>query len=160
MTDVRLVHYSKRPLKLIRSTTQEREPDAKPHGLWVSDDACEQNWRRWCEDEQFGLESLANVHDVALAPTASILRLSSPGDIDAFHEEYTDLVGDRFRYGIHWAQVAAKYDGILITPYIWERRLAENAGWYYGWDCASGCIWNAKAVAAITLRAPSQSQAA
>jgi hypothetical protein len=22
----------------------------------------------------------------------------------------------------------------------------DNCGWYYGWDCASGCIWDSAAV--------------
>lgn len=45
--------------------------------------------------------------------------------------------------------IGARYDGIVITPYVWSMRLDRSAFWYYGWDCASGCIWNASAVAEL-----------
>ena len=50
---------------------------------------------------------------------------------------------------IAWEKVAAKYDGLIITPYIWQRRMELN--WYYTWDCASGCIWNVRAIKDIRL---------
>jgi hypothetical protein len=55
-------------------------------------------------------------------------------------------------YEIDWYRVAEQYDGIIITPYIYERRLTEYTTWYYSWDCASGCIWNGKAIANITSK--------
>jgi len=122
----------------------------KPRGLWVSDDTCEQNWRSWCEGESFGLDRLTHVHDVTIAASANILRLCCAYDIDDFTRVYRD--GGETHAGINWLKVAAKYDGIIITPYIWSRRLDGDAFWYYGWDCASGCIWNSSAVAAINLR--------
>ena len=42
-----------------------------------------------------------------------------------------------------WAKVASHYDGIEICPYIESRR---NMTWYYGWDVASGCVWNASGI--------------
>ena len=47
---------------------------------------------------------------------------------------------------IDWAEVASKYDGIIISPYQWSLRLDMEMMWYYGWDCASGCIWNISAI--------------
>jgi len=54
---------------------------------------------------------------------------------------------------IDWEAVAKRYTGIEIEPYNWERR---NSGpnnnysmsmlWYYGWDCASGCVWELDAL--------------
>ena len=29
---------------------------------------------------------------------------------------------------------------MFITPYQWELRFELD--WYYGWDVASGCVWN------------------
>lgn len=40
---------------------------------------------------------------------------------------------------IRWPLVASLYDGILIPRYLWSIRFRN---WYYGWDCASGCVWN------------------
>ena len=45
---------------------------------------------------------------------------------------------------IDWKKVASKYDGIEINPYQFEARYQYL--WYYGWDVASGCIWNLKSV--------------
>jgi len=55
------------------------------------------------------------------------------------------------RGNINWPAVAEKYDGIIIAPYIWQRRLSDNPDhfWYYGWDCASGCIWNTEVIEEI-----------
>ena len=29
------------------------------------------------------------------------------------------------------------------------RRLDMETRWYYGWDCASGCVWDASAVQSV-----------
>lgn len=50
---------------------------------------------------------------------------------------------------IDWRRVAESYQGIVIAPYVWARRHHLASGWYYAWDCASGCIWDSAAVAAI-----------
>lgn len=52
---------------------------------------------------------------------------------------------------INWPMVADRYQGIVIAPYLWSRRM-DGGLWYYGWDCASGCIWDAAAVASVTAR--------
>lgn len=37
------------------------------------------------------------------------------------------------------------------APYQWRRRNERGFSWYYGWDCASGCIWRASAIREIRL---------
>ena len=51
----------------------------------------------------------------------------------------TTLDGFDF-YAIDWEAALADWDGELIAPYMWSRRLEYM--WYYGWDCASGGTWN------------------
>ncbi len=46
-------------------------------------------------------------------------------------------------------QVAKLYQGIIIAPYCYSIRLDNDCFWYYPWDCASGCIWDATAIAAL-----------
>lgn len=156
---MRLVHYSAEQLGEIKFTEQWLKPHFKPRGLWVSVDSCEENWRWWCEAESFSLQSLAQVHDIALAPTANVLELSSAEGIDRFTEQFGasyDFMTPRLqRKGqvVRWAEVAQQYDGIIIAPYIWGRRLHAGTEWYYPWDCASGCIWEPRAVADVKLRA-------
>ena len=66
---------------------------------------------------------------------ANILRVKNVAAIDAFSREYIGLYKN-----IDWHRVCARYDGILIAPYLSARRL--NLPWYYPWDCASACVWN------------------
>lgn len=96
-----------------------------------------------------GSLGLTHATEIVLSPTANILRLASGEDLDAFTEEYGfDPYSMRggFIHDIRWPDIAAKYQGIIIAPYIWSRRMTNHTFWYYGWDCASGCIWEANAI--------------
>lgn len=54
-------------------------------------------------------------------------------------------------YSIAWEKVEADgFYGIEINPYLWQRRL-DGGMWYYGWDCASGVVWNEKAILDVRL---------
>ena len=97
---------------------------------------------------------------MVLSKEANLLWLSSAADIDSFTAEYgwAPEYINVSRIFVRWSRVAAAYQGMVIAPYIWERRLDHGASWYYAWDCASGCIWDARAIAHIVpmLAAPSQ----
>lgn len=75
--------------------------------------------------------------------------LRSTVDVDGFTDEYAIDPGPQV-YRIDWDAVAGTYQGIIITPYIWERRLGDSA-WYYSWDCASGCIWDPAAIGSLRV---------
>lgn len=149
-----LSHFSKKPLGEIRSVEQKFEDDnyhsayEKPRGLWVSVDG-EDDWASWCRSESFGIGELR--YRIHVAPEPRLLILPTPFDLDLFTERY----GREYRrtsYSdtyIDWPAVAADYSGIIIAPYHWSRRMADHTRWYYGWDCASGCIWNADAIARV-----------
>jgi hypothetical protein len=152
-----LEHYSSGPLVRVRSARQAsvNNPDlwrGKPNGLWVSVKG-EDDWPSWCEAEDFGRGPVC--HRIALRPDANILRVRGVRQIDAFDRRYAidaKLYPDsRFsKHLIDWNAVARDFDGILIAPYVWERRLDRKVSdWYYGWDCASGVIWKSRAVAKI-----------
>jgi hypothetical protein len=151
-----LIHFSAEPLGSIESRVQERRAHGKPKGLWVSVEGDEDGWRDWCLGEQFGLERLAVAQHVRLADDAQILYVDSAAGIDDLGRRYGTeseyWTGPRPYYDrIDWAQVAECYQGIIIAPYIWSRRLDGGAFWYYGWDCASGCIWDASAIARVDV---------
>jgi len=157
MAEQTLVHYSKHPLTEIRSVSVAEQGDHhKPKGLWVSV-LGECDWKSWCEGEGFSLPNLSIAHRIILSDKADILRLSNAQDIDQFTLEFARPERYGSRYEIDWQRVANGRDGIIIAPYVWERRLNGGADWYYRWDCASGCIWNASAVKQII---PMQSEAA
>ena len=145
--DLSLSHFSNEPyLRHIYSKKQRvaeyRSCFDKPCGLWVSVDG-EHDWPSWCESESFGIGRFR--HQIYLAPDSNVLHLKSASDIMDFRAKWGIEKEDRFRdVYIPWEKVAEAYQGIIIAPYQWSRRMEEN--WYYGWDCASGCIWDAAAI--------------
>lgn len=155
---MRLLHYSDKHLDKIdsRSQVDGRADGSKPHGLWVSVEG-EDDWKAWCEGEDFRRDFLSHATEIVLAPTANILHIDTVAGLVRFHREYkcrpsfasdgplaTDAYWDN--HAVRWGDVAARYDGIIIAPYQSSLRLDGECRWYYGWDCASGCIWNAGAV--------------
>lgn len=153
----RLLHYTAKPLETIRSCDQTEVGTgsyyAKPRGLWLSVEG-EQDWREWCEAESFGNIAAALCYDITLAPNARIRRIRTAGGIRRFTDRYGmdpfmgPMAGrtQMFGMGVDWQRVSERYDGIIIAPYQWDCRYEELTRWYYGWDCASGCIWNARAI--------------
>jgi hypothetical protein len=73
-------------------------------------------------------------------PAAKVLHLKTPVEILEFQETYCVAHPIMRSPGIDWGRVAEQYHGIVIAPYQWSLRL--DLMWYYGWDCASGCIWD------------------
>lgn len=148
-----LVHYSLEPLGEIRSTEQSGGffTYAKPRGLWLSVEDGE-GWRDWCEGEKWGLERLVFKQVVILRDWACILYLRSVEDIDVFTSRYKveeTRNGLYPSYSINWPEVAKGYQGIIIAPYQWDRRLEWDTSWYNGWDCASGCVWDVEAIESV-----------
>lgn len=157
-----LIHYAEEPITLDRTRTYAQGVAytcGKPHGLWVSVQG-EDDWPQWCRREDFAVDSLKVAHKVVLKPSAAIAYIRTPEELDTFHAAYAeeDKVSASLRdspycdesfafrqWPLNWGKVAADCDGIIITPYLWSRRL-DGPMWYYGWDCASGCIWNLDAI--------------
>jgi hypothetical protein len=73
-------------------------------------------------------------------------------DVCEMIEFYKKYSSDRSPYSglgefgnwIDWKKVAKDYCGIEIPRYLWSCRMSHS--WYYGWDVASGCIWDLKHV--------------
>jgi len=158
---VRLVHFRDSPEPFpIESRSQQVLPIRarmflKPSGFWVSDED-EFGWSEWCRGEEFHLEALRYAFEVTIKPDANVLLVSGADNFLAFHERFAvhdlaDAYYSVFDKGSpDWVAVAEQFQGIVITPYLWEFRLS-GYDWYYGWDCASGCIWDAEAIGSVTL---------
>lgn len=149
---MKLIHYNSSTLVSVESRNQtgNTSSHAKPSGLWVSVEG-EDDWKTWCIENDVRLERLNKPHEIVLSDDANILRLCSEINIDTFTTRFGRRSKDGFTgtYAIDWPAVATEYQGIIIAPYVWSRRLSRHTFWYYGWDCASGCIWDAKAVSSI-----------
>jgi hypothetical protein len=160
MTFPDLTHYAAEPVTLRRDLIyRNHDLGYKPGGLWVSVDS-DYGWAEWCRDERFGLDRLKVPHDVVLRSDANVLLVDTLDKLDAFAKQYR---GPRFpdspemsatmqQGGIRWKDVRATYQGLIIAPYQWERRLSMDFFFYYGWDCASGCIWDLDAIESFTAR--------
>jgi hypothetical protein len=157
-------HWASEPVRL-RKISYLQSGHPKPNGLWFD---VNEDWKGWCEAEQFRPETLRYRHKVTILDASQILFLQSVKDIDSFTRKYErnrfsqinllqsakdidaftreygrDLFGDiqqQFGKYIVWGEVAKKYSGIVISPYFHEKSLTNL--WYYGWGCASGCVWD------------------
>lgn len=154
LTDLKLSHYCSEPAVVMEPREQDLA-DMKPLGLWVSVDG-EMDWPSWCLAEHFSRgEDLRFQHRVTLAPDHRVLHLSSGISLRWLTNKYPDHkyrelgLGSNFR--LDWRRLAQDHDGLVISPYLWECRLDHDVFWYYGWDCASGCIWNPRSVASVEM---------
>ena len=160
-------HYSNRKIEkpYVAKRFTGRDHTFKPRGLWYSAPCNDDGWEHWCVNESFRLKKLAYKHRLELDFT-NIRVIRNVGELDEFHMEYghDDELGEYEHDGrvhktwhsyIDWREVRADYHGIEIAPYQWSRRmpgldrisLPERVSrWYYSWDCASGCVWNRKAL--------------
>ena len=161
-------HWATKPVKL-RKMSYAQSGHPKPNGLWFDVD---EDWKRWCEATQFSLETFRYRHMVTIVDASRILFLRKAKDIDVFTRTYSrnlsgnirlmqsaddneafsreygrDLFADiqrQFSNYIMWGEVAGKYSGIVIAPYSRSRSAAYL--WYYGWNCASGCVWDTSVI--------------
>lgn len=162
--DLRLAHYHASPVLSLDNRAYEQDVRgsyySKPVGFWVSVEGGDDGWKEWSLAENFGTEGLAVEHRVSLAADARILLLTGAYEIDDFTARFgkpTDLPPLSRRDWpptINWKAVAEAYQGIIIAPYCYERRLDDKTSWYYPWDCASGCIWDVSAIASISPVTP------
>ena len=138
-----LYHYTQGPVDFhLYHAVQPTGPfEMKPYGIWTTDDG-EDNWEQWCRSEEFNLHKLRYRLRMQLKPTANILWIKNAVQLDEFTRKYRKENNLGFDGYIDWVTVTNEYQGILIIPYLWERRLHQSNLWYYGWDCASGCFWS------------------
>lgn len=153
---MRLIHYSHSYITEVRDVMQcfgDGSRGDKPTGLWVSVEG-PADWKAWCESEGFHVNRLRCPTEVVLQPEANLLHLRDADDLRTFHRKYRagrSSACPRWEadFRIRWDRVANSYDGIVIAPYVWEMRLDRETPWYYGWDCASGCIWRSRAISEL-----------
>ncbi len=162
-----LLHYTSEPIEQLRSVDQRGPGNQlrgdKPQGLWLSVEG-EDDWLNWCKAKDCGDPASQICYEVTLVTGANVLHLSTSEEIQKFTAEYCArpkrVMVEEVRTGfldeylvdpegIRWDLVAEAYAGIIIAPYQWSCRLTSETMWYYGWDCASGCIWSADAVLGI-----------
>jgi hypothetical protein len=154
---MKLSHYSVKRIRKIRNAEQPSQPDMKPRGLWLSVDGAD-DWPEHCRKTKWGpigerrkviryRVELDHSRVLVLDTAASLVRFSDKYARFTLHPRLQAPVEFKLAIWIDWKAVAEKYAGIIIAPYQWVCRI--ELPWYYPWDCASGCIWDATAVRSI-----------
>jgi hypothetical protein len=157
---MRFLHYSAEPLTIVRSVAQE--PNAKsgdkPDGLWFCAGSGDDGWKELCEIALYDLQRLRVVTEIVFKPTVNFMHVVGAEGIDAFTKKYDFVTkwagGTVPRYDIDWFRIAQKFQGIIIAPYVLNRRFDAHDRWYTSWDCASGCVWDADAVLELKPMVP------
>ena len=150
MTNANVIHLNVVPQIAFNSTTSNYRTHRKPQGLWYG---IETSWIEWCADNM--PDKLSDfIYDIRINENL-ILKIRNKKEFDDFEKTYGIKIYDKKFYSnqqnyIDFHSVAEKYCGIEISPFLTDK---EDSNWYCGWDCASGCIWDAKAIIAIKLYA-------
>ena len=128
------IHMSKTPFELEKRVFTQRAT-MKPNGFWYG---FGNEWIDWVRSEMPDWEG-KYIYEVDIGNT-NVLKIDTHFDLMKFHRKYAERKNVAHDDMIDWIQVAKEYDGIEINPYQYEAR--NQYMWYYGWDVASGCIWN------------------
>ncbi len=128
----------------------------KPAGLWY---AFGWEWVEWCRQENFHDGQLRRAYRVGVEE-GRILSLSTEAELVEFTKKYTAdppyahlrspafPAPETFGLYVDWARLRREeYAGIEIPVYQWRWRL--RLLWYYGWDVASGCVWDPAAITSL-----------
>jgi hypothetical protein len=126
---------------------------AKPNGLWYEcQDGSSETWEEFCEAGlSAGYGKYDGTYNVVLNDY-EILFILDEFDFKKFNKMYSvnhpsDPDGSKgLDKVIDWPTVTSHYAGIEICPYRADKRNDDDAFWYYGWDVASGCVWNTSGV--------------
>lgn len=141
---MKLTHHATEPFDLDRGRIYKQSLRPKPGGLWLSVD---DDWRRWVEGEGLDWLDGRTTYVATLTDQVDILTISTPEELDELTKLYRGPSrNEECVYHMDWPLIATKYAGILIAPYLWERRMDIFTSWYYPWDCASACVWDLTAI--------------
>jgi hypothetical protein len=104
----------------------------KPKGLWYGIGV---SWIDWVRNEMPDWE-YDNIFKIDLNES-NMLMIDTLEKLYSFNKEFGAYFSQTL---IDWKKVSNSYGGIEISPYMWPARMELD--WYYGWDVASGCVWN------------------
>ena len=151
--------FTRDPLVFDHRVVYEQVDQMKPRGFWYSAGSADDGWDDWCLGEEWNVDGLRyrSAVDVDLD---RMLVLTDEASIRFFADEYSRPMSVRlpdFR-SVDWPSVARCYAGIEVAPYCWSLRLEPGFLWYYGWDCASGCVWDLSAIRSVARCAPNEDE--
>lgn len=133
------IHLSKDHISELEKRQYIQKHGDKPDGFWYG---FGNEWIDWTEIA--GPEYKGEyVYEVDINGS-NVLQIKDYSEFIEFTKEYgsREQIAPGIIFSIDWPRIELKYDGIEINPYIGQVRHNTKTIWYYGWDVASGCIWN------------------
>ena len=123
----------------------EQSTGMKPKGLWYS---CGDEWIDWVSGEMPEWLAAANyLYEIEISD--DVYEIVSAKGLRQFENLYGVPMGGGMLQ-IDWKKVQDDgWAGIQICPYRGEARYSSM--WYYGWDVASGCIWDPAGLTSFKL---------
>lgn len=130
---------TKTPLEGVRSVEQTGRASVigKPDGFWFGVGS---EWIDWTE-QQLPKWKGDNLYSVEVDESQCLVI-----DDDTALREFNRTYGTRDGM-LDWQRVAKDHKGIIFKQYFPSARLKYR--WYYSWDVASGCVWDASAVKSV-----------
>lgn len=132
---------AKKDILPLKFPVNQRSRGPKPKGLWY---AIGTEWIDWVRSEMPEWEG-DYLYKIDLNSN-NILFLKTYDDLSSFTRKYSDEPS-LDTMNINWEKVSNEYSGIEINPYQYKARY--DILWYYGWDVASGCIWDKSGIQSI-----------
>lgn len=130
-----------------------QKPGRKPNGLWYEcQDGSSETWEEFCNlgfgDTKHYENKYDGSYNVILKDGGyNMLIITDEHYFDKFVKMYSIphhlFPDDPEENIIDWPKVAEHYAGIEICPYLYSKR---SMSWYYGWDVASGCVWDPRGI--------------
>jgi hypothetical protein len=137
--------FTKDPFILNRDIRYEVVCARKPLGLWVSDQHDDINWPQWCVANYYNIHKL-RFKTCLNVDITNVLVVDTEKKMEELQDKwsYVEIYRGSGPYLVHpdWDVLSQEYKGNIISPYQDKYRLDLKYQWYYGWDCASGCLWN------------------
>ena len=142
-------HNSKRLFNKFEDVpVSSQKVGGKPKGFWYG---CDGSWERWAKQE---MPKFLGKHNYKVQVDLSkMIVIRDYPQLIFFEKKYGVNVLDKVPgyedmvdVYIDWPRVVKEYSGIEIAPYISK---ARERDWYFGWDVASGCVWEKSALKSV-----------
>jgi tRNA nucleotidyltransferase/poly(A) polymerase len=136
------------PLDLERSYAPSTK--IKPTGIWYG---CGVGWLKFVEENDWESTAGSQIWSLKIN-MGKIKSLVDAKEIDRFSWKFRNMesyIENHLDKRIDWAKVASTFSGIECCPYpVGDKTKIDNL-WYYAFDMASGCIWDASAISNTIL---------
>jgi hypothetical protein len=173
MTDDEMLHITKVPITSVEGRLgHDRKPSK---GFWYSPGSfSKSSWVSWCSyempewvDPTTHQYIACKILETAFVPSGApaeptVARISTENEFHEFHKHFACLLPiyeNDYVFGIDWDRVRHEgWAGVYIDfqydchrviyprPTVASSIQDQICGWYHGWDCSSGCVWNIEAI--------------